>query len=143
MVREVLALARSEIQKAGVLLHTALPPDLPPVLADRVQLQQLLLNLILNAIEAMGPVEGRPRELRVGAAHEDGAVRVTVRDSGIGIDRSEVERIFDPFYTTKQDGMGMGLAISRSIAENHGGRLGAEPNPGAGATFTLTLPAGA
>jgi PAS domain S-box-containing protein len=141
VVREVLALARLELQNAGVVLRTTLAADLPPVTADRVQLQQLLLNLILNATEAMADVDDRSRELLVGAERGDcGEVRVTVRDSGAGLETDRLERIFDPFYSTKRDGMGMGLAISRSIAENHGGTLRAVANEGPGATVTLTLP---
>lgn len=141
VVREVLAIARVELQNAGVTIRTKLAEGLPPALADRVQLQQMLLNLILNATEAMSGVRGRPRELTLctepGAA---GEVRVLVRDTGVGIAPESAERIFDPFYSTKREGMGMGLAIGRSIAESHGGYLRAEPHAGPGATFVFALP---
>lgn len=141
LVREVIALARVEVQNAGVILRTELAEDLPAVLGDRVQLQQLLLNLILNATEAMSGVRDRLRELVVRTGPGDaGEVRVTVRDSGIGIPVEKLEQIFAPFYSTRTEGMGMGLAISRSIAENHGGRLRAMPNDGPGATFAFDLP---
>jgi PAS domain S-box-containing protein len=141
VVREVVALARAEMQSAGVALRTDMATRLPPVVADRVQLQQLLLNLILNATEAMNGVKGRARELvlRTGL-DQAGAVLVTVRDSGVGLDPERLEQIFDPFYSTKSEGMGMGLAIGRSIAESHGGRLWASANEGPGATFAFTLP---
>jgi PAS domain S-box-containing protein len=141
VVREVIALARLELQNARVALRTELSERLPPILGDRVQLQQLLLNLILNAIEAMAGIKDRLRELVLKTElGENCEVRVAVRDSGIGLDPERLERIFDPFYSTKTDGMGMGLAISRSIAENHGGTLQALPNDGPGATFAFTIP---
>ena len=141
VVREVLALARVEMQNAGVTLHSDLAESLPTIVGDRVQLQQLLLNLVLNAIEAMGGVKDGPRELVVKTDKGDGGeVRVSVRDSGVGLEPEKLARIFDPFYSTKRDGMGMGLAISRSIAEDHGGRLWAAANEGPGATFAFTLP---
>jgi len=114
--------------------------DLPPVLGDRVQLQQVMLNLVMNGIEAMSAVTDRPRELLVRSRqHESAKVLVAVQDSGIGIDRHNLEKIFNAFYTTKSQGMGMGLAISRSIIENHGGRLWAISNDGPGTTFQFTL----
>jgi PAS domain S-box-containing protein len=141
VVREVLALARVEMQNAGVALQAELAENLPNIVGDRVQLQQLLLNLVLNAIEAMSGVEERLRHLVVrtdrGEAEE---VRVSVRDSGVGLEPEKLEQIFDPFYSTKRDGMGMGLAISRSIAEDHGGRLWASANDGPGARVTFSLP---
>jgi signal transduction histidine kinase len=115
--------------------------ELPPVTGDRVQLQQLVLNLIMNAVEAMSGVQDRRREIVITAGPgEGGEVVVAVRDSGVGLDSEEQDKIFDAFYTTKQTGMGMGLAISRSIVEHHGGRLWAEPNDGPGATFLFTIP---
>jgi PAS domain S-box-containing protein len=139
-IGEVITLTRAEAQKSRVALQTRLSPDVPAVFGDRVQLQQVLLNLIVNGIEAMsGAVEG-PRELVVGSAKEaSNGVLVTVRDSGAGLGIG-AERIFDAFYSTKPGGMGMGLAISRSIIESHGGRIWATPNTPRGAVFQFTLP---
>jgi signal transduction histidine kinase len=124
-----------------VTIRTQMAEDLPPVAGDRVQLQQLVLNLIMNAVEAMSGVQDRRREIVITAgAGEGGEVVVGVRDSGVGLNSEERDKIFDAFYTTKQTGMGMGLAISRSIAEHHGGRLWAQPNDGPGATFLFTIP---
>ena len=140
VIREVVALAQSEIRRNGVALRAQLEGDLPPVLGDRVQLQQVVLNLIMNGIEAMSAVGDRARELIISTqSGEIDQVHVTVQDSGIGLDPKSMERIFDAFYTTKAEGMGMGLAISRSIVENHDGRLWAVPNDGPGATFQFTL----
>ena len=121
-------------------LRMELAADLPPIMGDRVQLQQVVMNLILNAIEAMGTVEDRDRVLVIGTQRGEGdQVRVAVRDSGIGFDPLTAERIFDAFHTTKPGGLGMGLSISRSIVESHGGRLWAVSNDGPGATFQFTL----
>jgi len=140
VIREVVALAQSEIRRNGVALRAQLEGNIPPVLGDRVQLQQVVLNLIMNGIEAMSAIEDRPRELIISTqSGEIDQVHVTVQDSGIGLDPKSMERIFDAFYTTKSEGMGMGLAISRSIVENHDGRLWAVPNDGPGATFQFTL----
>ncbi len=140
VIREVVALAQSEIRRNGVALRAQLEGDLPPVLGDRVQLQQVVLNLIMNGIEAMSAVGDRARELIISTqSGEIDQVHVTVQDSGIGLDPKNMERIFDAFYTTKAEGMGMGLAISRSIVENHDGRLWAVPNHGPGASFQFTL----
>ena len=118
-----------------------LATDIPPLLGDRVQLQQVILNLVMNGVEAMASVADRPRELLIRSRqHESDKVLVAVRDSGIGIDRQNIEEIFNAFYTTKSQGMGMGLAISRSIIENHGGRLWAVANDGSGVTFEFALP---
>jgi signal transduction histidine kinase len=139
-ILEVIALARSEVQRSQVSLQTQLSEDVPLVLGDRIQLQQVILNLVMNGVEAMASVADRPRELLIYShRHESDKVLVAVQDSGIGIDSQNLEKIFDTFYTTKPQGMGMGLAISRSIIENHGGRLWAVPNDGAGATFQFTL----
>jgi signal transduction histidine kinase len=117
-----------------------LAADVPPVLGDRVQLQQVILNLVMNGVEAMASVADRPRELLIRSRqHESDRVLVAVQDSGIGIDQQNLEKIFNAFYTTKSQGMGMGLAISRSIVENHGGQLWAIPNDGPGTTFQFTL----
>jgi len=140
-IREVVALAQGEVRRNRVALHLELAGDLPPVLGDRVQLQQVVLNLIMNGIEAMSAVEDRPRALVLRTqSGEINQVRVTVQDSGIGLDPQSIERIFEAFYTTKRVGMGMGLSISRSIVENHGGRLWAVPHDGPGVTFEFALP---
>jgi C4-dicarboxylate-specific signal transduction histidine kinase len=141
VIREVVALAEGEVRRNGVALRTELAGDLPPILADRVGLEQVVLNLIMNAIEAMSAIGDRPRELVIRTqSGEVDQVRVTVQDSGIGLDPQCMGRIFDAFYTTKSQGMGMGLAISRSIVEAHGGRIWATPNSGPGETFQFTLP---
>jgi signal transduction histidine kinase/GAF domain-containing protein len=142
-ISEVIALTRHEVQARSVALRTELSADVPPVIGDRVQLQQVVLNLVLNSAEAMSSVEGRPRELVVATSREGtDELRVAVRDSGIGLDPDAGPRLFEAFYTTKRDGMGMGLSIARSIVESHGGRLWAAPNEGPGATFVFTLPLG-
>jgi PAS domain S-box-containing protein len=141
VVEEIAALAQVEVRRNGVALRIELAPDLPPVAGDRVQLQQVILNLVMNGIEAMSAVTDRSRELFIcSRQHESDQVLVTVQDCGVGIDQESLEKVFDPFYTTKPQGMGMGLAISRSIVENHGGRLWAVPNNGPGVTFEFALP---
>jgi PAS domain S-box-containing protein len=143
VIQEVLVLAGSELNENQVLLDNQLTTDLPFVLADRVQLQQVLLNLIMNSVEALTAVTNRPRLLCVQSrVDESGEVLVAVSDSGTGFDL-EVGHIFTPFVTTKAKGMGMGLSISRSLIENHGGRLWATPNSPHGAVFSFTLPANA
>ncbi|HEX9273017.1 MAG TPA: ATP-binding protein [Candidatus Binatia bacterium] len=140
VIQEVVGLIQNEIPKNGVVLRMELAADLPRVLGDRVQLQQVILNLVMNGVEAMASVADRPRELLIRSRqHESDKVLVAVQDSGIGIDQQNLEKIFNAFYTTKPQGMGMGLAISRSIVENHGGRLWAIPNDGPGITFQFTL----
>ena len=140
-IREVLALVGDEAKKRKVIIRTQLADDLSPVSGDRVQLQQVGLNLIMNGIEAMSGVDQRPRELVITTrSMEPDHVQVTVEDSGIGLDPNTMGRIFDPFYTTKASGMGMGLSISRSIVQNHGGRLWATANDGPGTSFHFTLP---
>ena len=142
-VGEVIGWARDAIIKNGVSLQTRLTGGLPPVLGDRVRLQRLLLNLILNAVEAMESVEAGARELSISTAHNRAnSVLVAVRDSGPGIDPDEIERVFEAFYTTKCGGMGMGLPICRSIIADHGGRLWAEANEPRGAVFQFTVPSG-
>jgi PAS domain S-box-containing protein len=139
--REVIALLLSELQRNRVLLRTELEEDLPPVIGDRIQLQQVILNLLLNASEAMTDVYDRPREILVKTNRDvDNSVRFTVQDSGIGIDPEDLDRLFDAFHTTKNDGMGMGLSVSRSIIEAHHGRLCAISNDGPGATFFVFMP---
>ena len=142
-VRDVAALAQSELSRHGVALDTRLADDVPHIVADRIQLQQVILNLVVNAIEAMsGRGDGR-RELSIRSGLDDARhVTVAVRDSGPGLDAKNVDRVFDAFYTTKPQGLGMGLAICRTIVEAHGGRLWATPNDGRGATFQFTLPIG-
>ena len=143
VIQEVLALACHELQKYRVLVECQLTMALPIVLADRVQLQQVLLNLIMNAIEAMAAITDRPRELRIQSQLDEGGdVLVGVRDSGTGFGL-EADHVFTPFFTTKAHGMGMGLSISRSLVESHGGRLWATPNSPCGAVFSFTLPVAA
>jgi C4-dicarboxylate-specific signal transduction histidine kinase len=140
-IDEVIVLARSAITKNGVSVQTRLTEGLAPVQGDRVQLQQVVLNLILNAVEAMSSVEAGPRELLISTEQtQTGDVLVAVRDSGPGIDPKHVERVFEAFYTTKSSGLGMGLSICRSIIHAHGGRLWADVNEPRGAAFQFTLP---
>jgi len=140
-IREVVALAGAEARRNRVALRTELAEDLPPVVGDRVQLQQVIINLVMNGTEAMSSVADRPRELLVRSRRDQSdRVLVAVHDVGIGIKPEDLKKIFDTFYSTKPQGMGMGLAITRSIIENHGGRLWALPNDGPGMTFQFTLP---
>jgi C4-dicarboxylate-specific signal transduction histidine kinase len=140
-IQEVLAMATTEARRHRVAVRTQCIADTPPALADRVQLQQVILNLVMNAIEAMKTVTDRPRELVIRCEpHEPGTALVAVGDSGVGLDPHGADRIFDAFYTTKPGGLGMGLSISRSIIEAHGGRLWATANEDSGATFQFTLP---
>jgi PAS domain S-box-containing protein len=139
--QEVIALSRSELQRARVVLHSRLAEQLPAVFGDRVQLQQVILNLLLNAAAAMSGVDERPREVFVETAREDDdRVRLTVRDTGVGLDPQTMERLFEAFYTTKSDGTGLGLYVSRSIIESHQGRLSAKSNAGPGAAFWFSIP---
>jgi PAS domain S-box-containing protein len=140
-VREVLALVRDQAKGNSVTIRTRLAEDAFPVLGDRVQLQQVMLNLIMNAIEAMSRVADRPRELTITTCNSDGdQMVVTVEDSGPGLDPNAASRIFDPFYTTKPSGMGMGLSISRSIVQSHGGRLWAGTKEAPGTVFYFSVP---
>ena len=137
----VCALIRGELAKNGVSLRTQLADGLPLTQGDRVQLQQVMLNLIVNAIEAMSAVSHGSRELLIGTSTDaSGAVRITVQDSGPGLNPETFDRLFDPFYTTKANGMGMGLSICRSIVEAHDGRIWASQTAGLGSTFHFTLP---
>jgi PAS domain S-box-containing protein len=141
VAREVIALSTAELQRSGALLQTDFAERLPHINVDRIQLQQVILNLLLNAADAMAGIGDRPRTLLVQTGlHDDGGVRLLVRDSGTGIDPDAVEKLFDAFYTTKPQGMGVGLSISRSIIERHDGRLWAEANEGPGATFSFCIP---
>jgi PAS domain S-box-containing protein len=142
LVNEVLMLTNHEIRRHGVSLRTELAPALPPVRGDSVQLRQVILNLVMNAIEATSAAPGGPRELTVLSQKQPpDAVAVAVRDSGVGIESANIDQIFKPFFTTKSSGMGMGLAIARTAIESHGGRLWATPNSGRGATFQFSVPA--
>jgi PAS domain S-box-containing protein len=142
-INEVIALAHSEVQRNGVALETHLSDNVPVILADRIHLQQVILNLIMNAIEAMSGAGEGPRELLVrSGTDETQGVLVSVQDSGPGLDPKSLDHLFDAFYTTKPQGLGMGLAISRSIIEAHGGRLWATTNVPHGAVFQFTLPIG-
>ena len=140
IVEEIVLLLRSELRE--VTTQTLLAENLPLVVADHVQVQQVLLNLITNAIEAMRMVSDRPRVLRIETQrHDDGhTVVVTVRDSGIGLNESQLQELFEPFYSTKPQGLGMGLSICRAIIERYGGCVWAEANVGSGATFKFSLP---
>jgi C4-dicarboxylate-specific signal transduction histidine kinase len=139
--REVMALARSELQRSRVMLRSDLADDLPPIKGDRVQLQQVILNLLLNAADAMRGVDDRPRQMVISTARDEGdRVRLTVQDAGVGFAPDDAARLFDAFYTTKRGGMGIGLSVSRSIIASHQGRLWAELNDGPGATFAFSLP---
>jgi PAS domain S-box-containing protein len=141
LIQETVALTQPELTRKKVSLKIRLAPNLPRVPADRVQLQQVLLNLVVNAIDSLSGVANRPRVLRIITDHsEPDAVHVSVQDTGAGIKQQEIEHLFEPFFTTKSQGLGMGLAISRSIVESHGGRLWAKPNKSHGATFQFTLP---
>jgi signal transduction histidine kinase len=141
VIRDVLALTRSELQPHGVVLRTELAAGNRTVVGDRVQLQQVLLNLVLNGLDAMKTVTGRARELAVcSALTEPGSVLVSVEDSGVGLDPAIAHRIFEPFFTTKDDGLGMGLSICRSIVEAHGGRLWASPRVPHGTALRFTVP---
>ena len=139
--REVIAVSLTELQKNRVVLRSELADDLPLVTGDRVQLQQVILNLLRNASDAMSAVEDRPRQLLIRTERdEDDRVRLTVQDSGVGFDPQGADRIFDAFYTTKTDGMGIGLSVSRSIIESYQGRLWATRNDGPGAAFSFSIP---
>jgi len=140
VISEVIALTRDQMHSHDVALQSELAADLMVVHGDRVQLQQVILNLIANAIEAMSTIRDRRRQLAILSANDGTGVRVEVRDCGPGVDPDGAERIFEPFYTTKADGIGMGLWICRSIIEAHGGRLWVTPNPPRGAAFQFSLP---
>ena len=143
VTREVIALSLSDLQRNRVALQLELAEDLPTIIGDRIQLQQVILNLLRNASDAMVDVHDRPRQLLVRTEREDGdRVRVSVRDAGVGVDPRSMNKLFDAFYTTKSDGMGIGLSVSRSIIEEHQGRLWAESNDGPGATFSFSIPSG-
>jgi C4-dicarboxylate-specific signal transduction histidine kinase len=145
VIREVLVLAQPEMQRHRIVTRETLAEDLPTVWGDRVQLQQVLLNLIVNGVEAMANVEGRDRALAIRSEHgkvdQGPGVLVSVQDAGVGVAPENLDRLFDAFYSTKSDGLGLGLSISRSIIQRHGGRLWATVNEGPGTTLQFVLPA--
>jgi signal transduction histidine kinase len=139
--REVIALSRTELERNRVITRLELKDELPTVMGDRVQLQQVILNLLRNGSDAMSSVDDRPRELLFRTEVEEGdRVRLSVQDAGIGFEPQSLDRLFQTFYTTKDDGMGIGLAVSHSIIENHHGLLWAMPNDGPGVTFSFSIP---
>src|ERR1035437_4577866 len=139
--REVASLSLSELQSKRVILRHELADDLSPVIGDRIQLQQVILNLLRNAADAMSGVEDRPRELLIKTECDEGdRVRLSVKDAGVGFTPQAADKLFEAFFTTKSDGMGIGLSISRSIIEAHRGRLWATANDGPGATFAFSIP---
>jgi PAS domain S-box-containing protein len=139
--REVIALLRGDLHRAGVLLSTEFASALPLVCGDRVQLQQVIINLLRNSADAMSGIQDRPRQLLIRTEPNDDHVRLTVTDAGVGLDADDVERVFEAFYTTKSDGMGIGLSVSRAIIDSHRGRLKAMRNDGPGASFVFCIPA--
>jgi signal transduction histidine kinase len=142
--QEVIALSLAELQRNRVIVRSELADSLPAVAGDRIQLQQVILNLFRNASDAMRTVEDRPRELTIKTELDaDNHVRLTVQDAGLGFEHHLVDRLFEAFYTTKNDGMGIGLSVSRSIIERHHGRLWAAPNDGPGAAFSFSIPCSA
>ncbi len=141
VIRGVIPLILTEVRHHQVSLRMELAPALPSVLGDRVQVQQVIINLMINGIEAMTPVADRTRELVIRSRPHDGnQVLVTVEDAGIGIDAANIDQLYDAFFTTKPGGIGMGLSISRSIIQGHGGQLWATPNPTHGAAFHFSVP---
>jgi C4-dicarboxylate-specific signal transduction histidine kinase len=142
-VREVVALSSNEIQRNSVALRLELADDLPLLAGDRVQLQQVILNLFRNASDAMSGIGDRPRRLLIRTQRDESdGVRLTVQDAGVGFDPQAVDKLFKAFYTTKNDGMGIGLSVCRSIIESHHGRLWASLNDGPGASFSFVIPRG-
>jgi signal transduction histidine kinase len=140
MIEGVLVLTRGELQKHGIALETVFDMSISLVAGDRIQLQQVVLNLILNAVEAIGSADCKARRITVGSRHlNEGKIVVTVADTGPGIDPASGDQIFDAFFTTKSGGLGMGLSICRSIVEAHGGRLWVSPNEPGGSVFSFTL----
>jgi C4-dicarboxylate-specific signal transduction histidine kinase len=143
VIEQTAALAAGQASRNEVAIKLELAPELPPVLGDSIQLQQVIVNLLMNGIEAMSGVTDRPRTLRVRSeSQKNGQIKVSVQDSGIGLSADVMGHLFEPFFTTRQKGMGMGLPISRSIVEAHGGKLWAESNGSGGAIFQFTLPSG-
>jgi signal transduction histidine kinase len=141
--QEVIALSISELKRDRINLQTEFFDGLPPVMGDRVQLQQVILNLIRNASDAMICIDNRPRRMVVKTERDtDDTARLTVQDAGVGFNSQDLHKMFDAFFTTKDSGMGIGLSVSRSIIENHHGRLWAKPNDGDGASFSFSIPLG-
>jgi signal transduction histidine kinase len=141
VVRDVIALTQRELSSHGVSLRTELAATLPMILGDRVQLQQVIINLVMNGIEAMQSIRDRQRELVIRSGQDEThRVVLSVTDCGVGISAENTNRLFNAFFTTKSSGLGMGLSICRSIVEAHGGRLSASGNEGPGATFQFVLP---
>jgi signal transduction histidine kinase len=139
--KEVIALSMSELQRNRIILRCELADDLLLVTGDRVQLQQVILNFLRNGSDAMDNVHDRPRELLIRTKRDGGdRALLSVKDTGIGFDPQSIDKLFQAFYTTKNDGMGIGLSVSRSILEQHDGRLWATPNDGPGATFSFSIP---
>jgi signal transduction histidine kinase len=142
-VGEVIRLSFRELQRSRVIVRTELADNLPQLTANRVQLQQVILNLLLNASEAMSTVVDRQRQVVISTAlDKSGWVRLSVRDTGVGFDPKSMDKLFEAFYTTKSRGMGIGLSVSRSIIDSHGGRLWAALNHGSGSTFSFSIPSG-
>jgi signal transduction histidine kinase len=139
LIDDALALTQRELEAHRIIAHNNAPGDLPPASADRVQLQQVLVNLIMNAIDAMSAVSERERRLNIGSSTDGEEITVIITDTGGGIEQDQLDRIFEPFFTTKSDGMGLGLSICRSIVEAHGGRLWVAPQQPCGTAFHLTL----
>jgi C4-dicarboxylate-specific signal transduction histidine kinase len=138
---EVIVLLRSDLMRGGATVRLELTDNLPLVTGDRVQLQQVIINLLRNASEAMSGIDDRPRDIVISTAiDESNRVCVSIRDAGVGFEPSGIENLFHPFHTTKYDGMGIGLSVSRSIIESHGGRLWTVPNEGPGVTFSFAIP---
>ena len=137
----MIELCQSEFQRNQVVFQPELAEDLPPVVGDRTQLQQVILNLLRNALEAMGDVHARPRQLMIRTGRESaGTVSLRVRDVGCGLEPESIDKLFEAFYTTKSGGMGVGLSVSHSIIQRYQGRIWAEPNNGPGATFVFSIP---
>jgi signal transduction histidine kinase len=140
VIQEMVALLQDEASRHSILIHSDRSLDLPPIMADRVQLQQVLMNLMLNSIEAMKGMD-KPGRLTIKSQQDDGGqLLISVVDTGVGVPAEKMDQIFNPFFTSKSEGTGMGLPISRSIIESHGGRLWAASNPESGAIFHFTLP---
>jgi signal transduction histidine kinase len=141
VTREVVELSRNELERGRVVLRLDVDPRVPRVLGDRIQLQQVILNLLLNAADAMSEVHDRPREIQIRIGRDAGDhVRMDVKDAGLGVAPGKMDRLFEAFYTTKKHGMGIGLSVSRSIIEGHRGQIWSSANSGSGATFSFSLP---
>jgi signal transduction histidine kinase len=141
VTREVIALTLSDLQRDRLVVQSELAEDLPTITGDRIQLQQVIVNLLRNASDAMVDVHDRPRDLLIKTERDEGdRVRLSVRDAGVGVEPDNMKNLLEAFYTTKSDGMGIGLFVSRSIIEKHHGRLWAEPNDGPGASFSFSIP---